>query len=165
MRPRTVWGRLRAVRLLGLDVDGVLTDGKLHYGPKGVVMKSFHVQDGLGIRRLQESGILVAALSGRRDDSARARLDELGLAHVCLGEREKTRAWQDILGAAGVLPEEAAFLGDDLPDAEIFGFCGVAIAVANAMPLVRRLAHHVTKKRGGEGAVREVAELLLMARG
>lgn len=156
--------RLRRVRLVITDVDGVLTDGGLYYGPDGECLKRFCAQDGLGMVLLQKAGIRVAVLSGRDCPALRRRLADLGITFFRLGKVEKRAACEALLREAGVSPEESLFIGDDLPDLDGFACCGLGIAVANARERVREAAHLVLDARGGQGAFRELTDKLLHAR-
>jgi 3-deoxy-D-manno-octulosonate 8-phosphate phosphatase (KDO 8-P phosphatase) len=153
-----------AIRLLVLDVDGVLTDGRLYFGPRGEALKVFHVRDGYGIRRLIGAGIEVAVISGRRSAAVSARCRELGIARVMQGADDKLAAFERLRQRAQVGARACACVGDDLPDVPLFGAVGLAFAVADAHPLARRAAHHVTALPGGLGAVREVCDRLLAAK-
>lgn len=155
---------LRRVRLIITDVDGVLTDGGLYYGPDGECLKRFCAQDGLGMVLLQKAGIQVAVLSGRDCPALRRRLADLGITLLHLGKAEKRTACEALLRKANVSPEESLFLGDDLPDLDGFACCGLGIAVANARDQVREAADLVLKTYGGQGAFRELADKLLRAR-
>lgn len=152
------------IRLLVLDVDGVLTDGRLHYDADGRETKSFHVRDGYGIQQVLAAGLLVAVISGRRSAAAAARLAELGVPHVFLGRNDKN----DVLGALvtdlGIPLSGVACVGDDVTDLPIMNLAGLGITVADAHPEVLRTADWVTVAAGGRGAVREVCDLLLAAR-
>jgi len=152
-----------AIRLLVLDVDGVLTDGRLYFGPRGEALKVFHARDGYGIRRLIAAGIEVAVISGRRSAAVTARCRELGIARVMQGAADKLAAFERLRERAEVAARACACVGDDLPDVPIFRVVGLAFAVADAHPLARRAAHHVTALPGGMGAVREVCDWLLAA--
>lgn len=160
----TLEERLRRVRLVITDVDGVLTDGGLYYGPDGESLKRFSAQDGLGIVLLQKAGIRVAVLSGRDCPALRRRLADLEITLFRLGRVEKRAACEALLQEAGVTPQESLFLGDDLPDLDGFACCGLGIAVANARDRVRKAAHLVLNAHGGQGAFRELADKLLHAR-
>ena len=160
----TLEERLRRVRLVITDVDGVLTDGGLFYGSDGECLKRFCAQDGLGMVLLQKAGIRVAVLSGRDCPALRRRLTDLGITLFRLGRVEKRTACEDLLREADVSPEESLFLGDDLPDLDGFACCGLGIAVANAGERVRGAAHLVLNTRGGQGAFRELADKLLHIR-
>jgi 3-deoxy-D-manno-octulosonate 8-phosphate phosphatase (KDO 8-P phosphatase) len=157
--------RAAAVRLLALDVDGVLTDGRLVYGDSGEQLKAFHVRDGLGLRLLMDAGISVAVISARDSAPLRARVRELGLSHLLAGRDDKLQALDELL-AQVQLPESAcAFVGDDVIDLPVLRRVGLAVSVADAHPLVRASAHWVTQAGGGRGAVREVCDLVLEHQG
>lgn len=156
--------RAAAVRLLVLDVDGVLTDGRLYFDAEGREFKSFHVRDGYGIRRCLDAGIEVAVISGRRSRATVARMSELGIRHVLLGQDHKRAALDGLLGQLGLAPAQAACVGDDLPDLPLLEMAGLAVAVADAEPALLRHSHWRTRRPGGLGAVREVCDLLLRSR-
>jgi 3-deoxy-D-manno-octulosonate 8-phosphate phosphatase (KDO 8-P phosphatase) len=160
-----VWRRARSIRLLGIDVDGVLTDGRLHYTDQGESLKSFHVLDGFRIKLLSQSGIHIAVLSGKDSPMLRKRLADWNVAHSCLGLKEKASSWQAILKAQSLSIEQVAFIGDDWIDAPLLKQAGLAVAVPEAPGRIRNLAHYVTRRSGGDGAVAEVAELILDAQG
>lgn len=151
------------IRLLVLDVDGVLTDGRLWYDAEGRELKSFHVRDGYGIQQLQAAGISVAVISGRSSGAAAARLAELRVAHVYLGRNDKKAVLDALLRDLCITAEQVACVGDDTTDLEIMQMCGLGITVADAHPEVLARAMWTTRGRGGRGAVREVCELLLAA--
>jgi 3-deoxy-D-manno-octulosonate 8-phosphate phosphatase (KDO 8-P phosphatase) len=159
----------RRIRLVGLDVDGVLTDGGLYLGASDgvpVELKRYHIQDGLGIRFLRDAGIIVAIVTGRVSDSVRIRAEELGITDVAQDPHaRKLPAFLSILERNGVTPAEAAFVGDDYPDLAILRIVGLPVAVDNAVDDVKEIARVRLKRAGGDGAVREFAELLLRARG
>ena len=157
--------RARRVRLMVFDVDGVLTDGRLWYGPGGEALKAFHVRDGHGLRMLSASGVGTAILSGRRSDAVAARAAELGIADVFQGVEDKRDALDALLRRRRVPPGAAGYMGDDLPDLPALGRSGFACAPRDAPPLVRRQAHYVAAAPAGGGAVREVCELLMRAQG
>jgi 3-deoxy-D-manno-octulosonate 8-phosphate phosphatase (KDO 8-P phosphatase) len=154
----------RAIRLLVLDVDGVLTDGRLYYGPRGEALKVFHVHDGHGIVRLQRAGVAVAVISGRRSPMVRTRCRELGVRHVFQGVSEKLPVLERLLKRLKITAAECACIGDDLPDLPLMERAGLSFAVADAVAAVRARADRTTRARGGRGAVREVCELLLRGR-
>lgn len=155
---------LAKIELLILDVDGVLTDGRLYFGPRGESLKAFHVRDGHGIKLLMTSGVAVAAVSGRRSAAARTRLRELRVAHVTLGCTDKVRELYALTALLGVSPMAAACLVDDTPDMPLMAAVGFAAAVADAHPLVLSAAHWVSHCAGGCGAVRELCDAILRAR-
>ena len=152
------------IRLLVLDVDGVLTDGRLWYDADGRELKSFHVRDGYGIQQLQAAGILVAVISGRASRAAAARLAELRVPHVFLGRNDKKAVLDNLLTELGISADLVACVGDDTTDLEIMQMSALSITVADAHPEVLARAMWTTRQSGGRGAVREVCELLLAAR-
>lgn len=158
-------GRARGVRLAIFDVDGVLTDGTLYFGPSGEALKAFNTLDGHGLKMLQAGGVATAILSGRSSEAVSARARELGIAHVLQGAADKVAAFERLLADVGAQPAACAFVGDDLPDLEVMKRCGFAVAVANAVDGVKAIAHYVTRAPGGRGAVREFCELVLRAQG
>jgi len=165
LRRRWQWrvqrGRLGAVRLLVLDVDGVLTDGGLWYGPQGELIKRFDVRDGLGIRLLQHAGFEVALLSGGRGGATQERARHLGIRHCLVGATDKPRALESLQAELGMDPAATAFLGDDFNDLAVRSRVGLLVATADAAAPLRRQADLVLLSPGGHGAVRELAERLL----
>jgi 3-deoxy-D-manno-octulosonate 8-phosphate phosphatase (KDO 8-P phosphatase) len=157
--------RARRIRLLVLDVDGVLTDGRLYIAAAGEELKVFHVRDGSGLVAIQRAGVTVAIISGRDSAAVTRRAGELGIRHVYQGVADKGAQLDQLLGELGVSPEETACVGDDTPDAPMLRRAGLAIGVADAHPALLAAAHWVTRSNGGQGAVREVCDLLLSARG
>ena len=160
----------RRVRLVGLDVDGVMTDGGIYLGAtdagERVELKRFDIQDGLGIRMIQEAGITVAIVTGRESHAVRLRAEELGVAEVHQDRTAaKLRIFEEMLERLGISWEETAFLGDDLPDLPVLRRAGLPAVVGNATPDARAHAVWAATKEGGRGAVREFAEALLHARG
>ncbi|MEQ1603588.1 MAG: HAD hydrolase family protein [Pyrinomonadaceae bacterium] len=153
--------RARKIKLIILDCDGVLTDGRLFYGASGEELKVFNARDGQGIVDWHKAGYRSGIISGRNSPIVELRAKELGIEFVFLGRKEKVSALNELILAAGALREEVAFVGDDSPDAEAFPFVGLAIAVADAHEATKSDAHYVTSKKGGYGAVREVTDLLL----
>jgi 3-deoxy-D-manno-octulosonate 8-phosphate phosphatase (KDO 8-P phosphatase) len=155
---------LRNIELLVLDVDGVLTDGRLYFGAKGEALKVFHVRDGHGIRLLLNAGIQVAAFSGRRAAAVTARMRELGVVNVVQGCSDKVAALQRLTKRLKLSPLSCACIVDDTPDLALMSAVGFAAAVADAHPLVKSAAHWVSRSGGGRGAVRELCDALLRAR-
>lgn len=153
-----------AIRLLVLDVDGVLTDGRLYFGPHGELLKAFHVRDGHGIRALRAAGIEVAVITGRRSMAVKHRCRELGIRHLIQGADDKRAAFDRLCRRLSIAPHVCACIGDDVPDLPLMWAVGLAYAVADAHPLARRAAHRSTTIVGGAGAVREVCDELLAAR-
>lgn len=169
LRRRWRWWRLRrrlqGIEAVVLDVDGVLTDGGLWHGPDGELIKRFHVRDGLGIRLLQQAGIEVAFLSGGRGGATETRARQLGIRHCLVGIKDKPAALAELCLALGVESSQIAFLGDDLNDLAVRGHVALLVATADAVTSLRRRADAVLLHPGGHGAVRELAERLLQARG
>lgn len=156
--------RAAAVRLLVLDVDGVMTDGRLHFDAEGREFKTFHVRDGYGIKRVMQAGITVAVLSGRHSQSAASRMAELGIQEVILGRDDKAAAFAELLARLDIPASAAAFVGDDVPDLAVMKSVALPIAVADCHAAVAAVAMWRTSLPGGAGAVREVCDLLLAAR-
>lgn len=157
--------RAKKIRLLLLDVDGVLTDGSIILDDQGRELKAFHVRDGHGIKMAQKAGIVIGIITGRTSGVVNVRASELGISEVHQGAKEKIVVYEDILARLRCADDEAAFIGDDVVDAAILRRAGLAVAVADAHPSVLRLAHLVTRAPGGRGAVREVVDLILAAQG
>jgi len=156
--------RARRIRLLVLDVDGVLTDGRLHISATGEEVKIFHVRDGSGLVALQRAGIAVAIISGRDSAAVTRRAIELGIGHVRQGIGDKGAVLDALCLELGLAKHELACVGDDTPDIPMFDRAGIAVAVADAHPDAVAHADWVTQARGGRGAVREICDLLLAAR-
>lgn len=157
--------RVRAVEMIILDVDGVLTDGSIVYGDDGREWKRFHVRDGAGLRLWQRAGLRVGLISGRSSPAVTARAAELGIEPILQGRSDKRAALREFLGRTGVEPWQCAAIGDDLPDLPILMNVGVSVAVADACPAVRDRVDRVTERHGGHGAVREMIEWLLTVQG
>lgn len=151
-----------AIRLLVLDVDGVLTDGRLYFGARGEVLKAFHVRDGHGIVRLQRSGTRVAVISGRRSPMVAARCRELGVRYVHQGVKDKLAVLERLCARLKLAPAACACVVDDLPDVPLMRGTALSFAVADAHREVRRIADVVTRLPGGRGAVREACDHLLV---
>jgi len=156
--------RARRIRLLALDVDGVLTDGRLYLSPAGEELKVFHVRDGSGLVAVQRAGIAVAIVSGRDSAAVTRRAAELGIRHVRQGVADKGMELDRLLAELAIDPAETACVGDDTPDLPMLRRAGLAIAVADAHPALAEASHWTTAAPGGRGAVREVCDLLLSAR-
>lgn len=155
----------KRIRLLVLDVDGVLTDGRLYYGARGEQLKSFHVHDGYGIQALRRAGIQVAVISGRRSAAVARRCRELGIREIHQGIADKAQAFERLISRLDIAARACACIGDDTPDVPLMQRVGIAFAVANAHADARRAAHRHTKLPGGAGAVREVCDWILRAGG
>ncbi len=159
-----VLARAARVELAIFDVDGVMTDGRLYYTHDGHELKAFHSQDGLGMKRLMAAGITIAIITGRRSPVVANRMAELGVAHVFQGRIDKLAAFDELTAKVRIPPERACYVGDDVIDLPLLERVGLAITVPNAHPEVVPRAHWVTARAGGEGAVRDVCDLLLKAR-
>ena len=157
--------KLKSVKLLILDVNGVLTDAGIVYNDRGEETKVFNAKDGLGIRMLLDTGIGVCIVTGRRSKALSHRCDNLGISSVFDGVSDKAAAFETILAESGLLSEETAAIGDDLPDLPLLRKAGCAVAVADAHEMVRRCADLVTTEKGGRGAVRELCEAILKSQG
>lgn len=157
--------KARAVRLLVLDVDGVLTDGRLYFSEDGQELKTFDTQDGHGIKMLQQAGILCAIITGRTTQLVARRAANLGIKHLLQGREDKGVALSALSQELTIPLDEIAYVGDDWPDLPAIRMAGLGVAVANAHQEVRRHADLVTTARGGRGAVREVCDLILEAQG
>ena len=155
---------LGKIELLVLDVDGVLTDGRLYFSARGEALKVFHVRDGRGIKLLASSGVAVAAISGRRSAAVTTRMRELKVRHVIQGCDDKVEAFFGLAGRLGIDPLASACIVDDTVDLPLMAAVGFAAAVADAHPVVKSAAHWVSKAPGGQGAVRELCDALLRAR-
>ena len=160
-----ILARAGSIRLAAFDVDGTLTDGRLWYGEDGRETKVFHVHDGLGLKRLQANGVQVAIITARISHPVALRAEELDITHVYQGQGDKLACLRELLDALKLAPEQAAFIGDDLPDLPPMRVAGLAVAVANAHPWVAEAAHWQTTRNGGMGAAREVCDMILHAQG
>jgi 3-deoxy-D-manno-octulosonate 8-phosphate phosphatase (KDO 8-P phosphatase) len=157
--------RAARIKLMIFDVDGVLTDGSLHYGADGEALKTFNVHDGLGIKLLQEAGIKTAIISARKSPQVTRRAADLGIEFLHQGGHDKLTPFNSLLAQTGLTAEQVGFIGDDVVDLPILTRVGFAVGVPNGRPDVISRAHHITQASGGRGAVREVCELLLKAQG
>jgi 3-deoxy-D-manno-octulosonate 8-phosphate phosphatase (KDO 8-P phosphatase) len=157
--------RARALEWLLLDVDGVLTDGRLTYGANGEEWKVFHVRDGLGLKLLQRAGVKIGILTGRGNAALEFRARELGVDVLIMDRSDKDTAFAEFLVEQGTSPDRVAAIGDDIQDLPILRRCALSFAPADAMAEVRGRVDHVLTLRGGEGVVRELCEILLKARG
>ncbi|PHV06669.1 phenylphosphate carboxylase subunit delta [Janthinobacterium sp. BJB412] len=157
--------RAAKVRLMIFDVDGVLTDGSLHYGADGEALKTFNVHDGLGIKLLQESGVQTAIISARVSPQVVKRAADLGIGFLHQGGHDKLTPFHALLEKTGLTAEQVGFIGDDVVDLPILSRVGFAVAVPNGRAEVHGRAHHITEAAGGRGAVREICEFVLRAQG
>ena len=165
LRRTTLLARARGVRLMIFDVDGVLTDGRLWYGPRGEELKAFNTLDGHGIRMLAASGVLIAILSGRSSRAVAIRARNLGIDLVRQGVEDKRAGFEELVARAKLDASRAGCMGDDVVDLPALRRCGFACATRESPAIVRRHAHYVATAPAGSGAVREVCELLMRAQG
>ncbi len=155
---------LQRVRALVLDVDGVLTDGGMYYGPGGEGLKRFNVKDGMGLGLVIEAGIAVALISGENSEILRRRAEKIKIADILVGVEDKLKTLEGFLASRKISLAEAAYVGDDVNDLPPMGKVGLPVAVADAVPEVRKAAKWVTTRRGGDAAVREVCDAILSVR-
>lgn len=156
--------RAEKIKLLLMDCDGVLTDGRLYFTEAGETIKVFHVRDGQGIVSWHRAGFRSGIISGRNSPIVEIRAKELGIEFVRQGAADKIGVFEEILSLAKVSAEETAFVGDDIPDIPLFERVGLAIAVADAVSQAKAAAHFITQNKGGRGAIREVTNLLLQTK-
>lgn len=157
--------RAKAIRMLLLDVDGVLTSGDIIYTASAEEVKRFNVKDGMGIRLLMDAGIEVGIVTARRSPALMARLTNLGITRIYDGVKHKEDVFDAIVRETGLPPQAIAYAGDDLPDIRIMKRCGLPITVADACAETRAAALYMTRAPGGDGAVREISEWILKAQG
>ena len=157
--------QMKRIKLFATDVDGILSEGTVVYGSDGSEHKSFHIQDGLGLKLLQNSGVEIAIITGRVSAMVERRARELGIRHLVQGREDKLEALEGLASELNLGISECAYAGDDLPDLAAIVAAGVGFTVADAHPVVRQNADLITKLGGGRGAVREMCELVLDAKG
>lgn len=162
--PDELLRRARGIALVLFDVDGVMTDGRLYYSDEGIEIKAFHSQDGLGIKRLMSSGVLVGVITGRDTPAVTRRMADLGIELLVQGCSEKAAAAERIMAELGVAPQAMCFIGDDIIDVPAMQLAGLAVTVPNAHISAREAAHWITPRAGGQGAARDLCDLLLEAR-
>ena len=157
--------RARRIKLLIFDVDGVLTSGQILFGPDGEAIKVFHAQDGLGIAAAHRAGLQTAIITGRESEMVRRRCTELAIGDIHQGVRDKVKFLDELTAKHRLTYPEVGYVGDDLNDLTVMARVGLACAVANAVSEVKAAAHYVASREGGNGAVREIVELVLKAQG
>ena len=157
--------KAKPIKLLILDVDGVLTNGTITFGPSGHEVKDFHAHDGLGIKLFQQSGLTIAIISGHSSTAAALRFSELNIEHTYLGHNDKLPAYEELKQKLNLKDNEIAYMGDDLPDLPLLRRAGLAITVPQAPNVIKQHCDYVTTVLGGHGAVREVCEHILNAQG
>lgn len=164
-QPDDIERRAARIKLLLMDCDGVLTDGRIHLLDSGEEQKSFHTRDGHGLVLLHRAGLKSGIISGRTSNAVQRRAQDLGITYVRQGSHDKIKDYLEVLAEAGCEETEIAFIGDDVTDAPLMLRAGLAVAVADAVPETLAVAHYQTKLPGGFGAVREVTDLILRAQG
>ena len=157
--------RAKAIKLVIFDVDGVMTDGGLTIGDDGQEYKTFNSQDGLGMKLLKASGVQMAIITGRTSNVVKQRSESIGVAHFYQGVDDKLKAFNELINMLDIAAEQTAFMGDDVVDVPPMLRCGLAVSVPAAPEIVKDRAHYVTKKQGGQGAVRELCELIMHVQG
>lgn len=160
-----IYQRARQIKLVIFDVDGVLTDGRIIIGDDGEEYKAFHSRDGHGMKLLQYTGVDIAIITGRTSNVVEHRMQSLGIKHIYQGQQVKLPAFEELVDRLGISPDDCAYVGDDWVDLAIMRRVGLAIAVQDADEMVKKHAHWVTGAGGGQGAAREVCELLMEAQG
>lgn len=153
--------KAKSIRLLILDVDGTLTNGVIYYGTQEIEIKGFHIHDGLGIKLLQRAGILVAIISAKTSESVARRIRDLDIPYYYHGQDEKLPAYNDLKNTLQLADDEIAYMGDDLPDLPLLRRVGLAITLPHAPAILQQHADYITKNEAGNGAVREICELIL----
>jgi 3-deoxy-D-manno-octulosonate 8-phosphate phosphatase (KDO 8-P phosphatase) len=162
---QSILARAKSIKLLVLDVDGVLTDGGIYLDDNGVQSLCFHIQDGLGIKLLQKTGVQVAIITGRQSQVVALRAKMLGISHLYQGNVDKRQAYIQLRQHLQLQDSQIAYVGDDLPDLPLLQQVGLSVAVANARQIIKNHTHWQTQAIGGSGAVREVCELIMQAQG
>jgi len=157
--------KAKSIELLLLDVDGVLTDGTLIYQETGIEAKSFNTQDGLGIRLIQKIGVDAGLITARKSEIVQRRASELGLQYIYQGVKTKLASYKEIVKTSGLKPFQICYMGDDWIDLPILNRVGLAACPANSVPEVKDVCHYITERTGGHGAVRQVCNLILLAKG
>ena len=157
--------RAAQIRLMIFDVDGILTDGSLHFSEQGEIIKSFHVLDGHGLKMLQQAGITTAIISARQSPILATRAIELGISHVHQGSHNKLTTYNELLSASGLNSTSVGYMADDIMDLPVLTRVGFAISVPNGHLEVQKRVHYLTHALGGRGAVREVCDFILQAQG
>jgi 3-deoxy-D-manno-octulosonate 8-phosphate phosphatase (KDO 8-P phosphatase) len=153
------------IKLVVFDVDGVFSDGQIYLGNNNEELKAFNTKDGYGVKALGKCGIMVGVITGRKSNIVEQRMRSLNVRHLLQGREDKHKALAELMRITGYLPHQIASVGDDMPDLEMFGFSDVKIAIQDAHPLVKMEANYITSLCGGKGAVREICDLFLQAKG
>ncbi|HIF9513767.1 TPA: 3-deoxy-manno-octulosonate-8-phosphatase KdsC [Photobacterium damselae] len=162
---QNVFNQAKQIQLLICDVDGVFSDGRIYMGNNGEELKTFHTRDGYGVKSLMNAGIQVAIITGRRSNIVENRMQALGIEHIYQGQDNKLAAYQDIIDKLAIEPQHIAYIGDDLIDWPVMAKIGLSVCVADGHPLLAQRADFITRIQGGYGAVREICDLILEAKG
>lgn len=162
---KDILDKAKGIKLVIFDVDGVLTDGSLFIGDDGQEYKAFNSRDGHGMKMLQKSGIEIAIITGRTSEVVNHRMKDLGIKTIYQGQHDKTIAFKDLLNNKKITPAECAYVGDDVVDLPVMCQVGLAIAVQDAHPMLKKHAHWLTPSKGGHGAGRDVCEMIMEAKG
>ncbi len=157
--------KAKTIKLLILDVDGTLTNGKLYYTSAGAEMRGFHVQDGMGLKLLRRSGVEIAVISAKHSEVVAKRMADLNIEHVFLGQENKIPAYETLKAKLGLNDSQIAYMGDDLPDLPLLRRAGLAISVPNAPEVIQQHVDFISTKKAGKGAVREACEYIMKAQG
>lgn len=156
-----IFARAQEIKLLVLDIDGVLTDGRLYYSAEGELLKVFNSLDGHGLKMLQSTGVIVAIITGRNSPAMARRVNDLGIKHLYAGREDKLTALQELWTELGLSAAQTAYMGDDLPDLPAIRTCRLGTTVPNACTTLKLYAHWCSEREGGQGAVRELCELIM----
>ena len=162
---KKVSDKMRQVKLLICDIDGVFSDGRIYLGNDGEELKAFNTLDGFGVKALINSGVEVAVITGRNSDIVKNRMTSLTVKYIYQGRENKVEAFEELLKETKLNASQVAYIGDDVPDLKVMQLCQLAVAVDNAHPLVANAADYITQRSGGFGAVREICDLLMEAQG
>lgn len=160
-----IYAKFKAIKLLVCDIDGVFSDGRIYLSENSEEFKAFHTRDGFGIKAIVNAGIEVAVVTGRQSAIVQRRMESLNVRYIFQGREDKSVALQELLTKSGHQPSSVAAVGDDVPDIGLYTHATLAIAVADAHPLVKQHANWTTQNRGGFGAIREICDLLLSVNG
>jgi 3-deoxy-D-manno-octulosonate 8-phosphate phosphatase (KDO 8-P phosphatase) len=158
-----IWQKARNIKLFVCDIDGVFSDGRIYLGNAGEELKAFHTKDGYGIKALGASGVDVAVITGRQSNIVQTRMTALNVKHIVQGQENKLPALQAMLKTLNLMPEQVAYIGDDMPDFDCLNYVGLSIAVNDAHPAILKMCDYTTYTRGGFGAVREVCDLMMQS--
>ncbi|MGO3691352.1 KdsC family phosphatase [Marinobacter sp.] len=163
--PENLLTKAKHIKLVALDVDGVMSDGKIYFSAKGDELKGFNILDGLGLKQIMAAGITVAVITGRSSPLTEKRMQDLGISHLMQGREDKKIALEELASTLDIPPKAIAYMGDDLPDLPAIRYAGLGVTVPNGYWLVHEHADYCTQANGGNGAVRELCDLLLTAGG